>query len=316
MFDRARASLRLLPIAFSLATPLLAGCGSDGDTETPSDTEVPAVGTVELFSELPANSEGLAMGVDEAGAPALYVGSKDQILRVDASGAYTEVAPVKAPLGMARTAGGDLVVCGKQEGADDAQPTLAVIHRVTPSGEASVLVSQGDAPFGLTNFVAVAPDGSLVFSDSKAGQVLRADADGSNVALVADAISYANGLAFSPDGAKLYVASWDTGTIYAIPRDTSGAYGAPEVFASDVANVDGLVALASGDLLLVTSGEGLVKRKADGSKEVIATGLGLPANGAFGAGAYGEEWLYVTNLLGNKLWRVYVGEKGATLPTP
>ena len=47
----------------------------------------------------------------------------------------------------------------------------------------------------------------------------RLHAKGANVALVTDAITYPNGLAFSDDGTTLYVASWDTTTLHALSFD-------------------------------------------------------------------------------------------------
>jgi sugar lactone lactonase YvrE len=215
---------------------------------------------------------------------------------------------------MAARADGDLVVCGKVEGDGGEMP--GVLWRVTRTGEKSILVGPGAIAFKLTNFVAVAPDDSLVFSDSGAHRLYRANGDGSGVELVTDAISYPNGLTFSADGKTLYVASWNGKKVWALPFGTDGKYGAPEAFSTDLDNVDGLATYANGDLLYIASADGLVRYGLDKTKSTLvpAATFGLPANGAFGAGAYGEGWVYVTNLIGNKLWRAFVGEKGAPLP--
>jgi sugar lactone lactonase YvrE len=191
-----------------------------------------------------------------------------------------------------------------------------VIYRVSPAGDKSVLVGPGAITFETTNFVAVAPDDSIVFSDSAADKLYRAAADGSGVTLITDTISYPNGLAFSKDQKRLFVASWDGMKVHSLAWNGDGTYGAPEPFAGDVENVDGIAVFSSGDLLFVASGEGLVRYGLDMQKSIVREGLplGLPANGAFGSGDFGDGWVYVTNLLGPRLVRVYAGEAGAPLP--
>jgi sugar lactone lactonase YvrE len=287
----------------------VSACGAA--EETAAETHSPAsiqVGTVEDFAELPGSSEGLAMGLDATGADTLYVGSAGGLHRVSPSGELTEVASGLGPVGVTAR-GSEILVCGKDQGA-------GVIWSVSAAGDKQVLVGSGALTFEVVNFLVVAPDGSLVFSDSKANKVYRTDADGKNVELVTDAITYPNGMAFSEDGKTLYVASWDSAKIYAIPFDGSGHYKAPEVFAEGPKNVDGLVSLEGGDLLLVQSGVGVVRYGAkDGSTTSLADAenFGLSANGAFGRGAYGEAWLYVTDLLTRSLKRVYLGERGVDL---
>ena len=286
---------------------VLCACSSSPgavDLQTP-DSAAARVGDVEVFATLPARTEGIAFGKDPGGATALYVGAADALWRLDAAGQASRVADVPDPVGIAVRADGDVLVCGK-----DASGREAVIWRVKPSGERSLLV--GPAGYQLTNFVVVAPDDRLLFSDSGADKLYLAEADGSGARLLTDQIVYPNGLAFSKDGGTLFVASWSTRKVYQLPRQAPG-YGAPQPFTSDVALVDGITTLASGALLFVTS-NGLVRLEQDQTRRSFAVPDAIPANGASGRGAFGEGWLYLSNLASGAVLRHYLGEPGAPLP--
>lgn len=270
---------------------------------------------VEAFAALGANAEGIALGTSAAGAPALYVTTRDgRLARIGADGTVETHATVADPLGVAVRADGDLLVCGKDAGG------AAVLFLVTRSGAVSthVAAGPGGVPFGLTNFVAIAPDDSIVFSDSMANRVFRADADGSNVALVTDAITYPNGLAFAPDGATLFVASWDDETVHALAFDrASGTYGAPSPSIEGVANVDGVVAATDGTLVLVTSSRGILTAT-PGSDETATLAptraITLPANGIFGDEAFGATDLFIASLGQPDVIRVRTSLRGVALP--
>jgi sugar lactone lactonase YvrE len=223
-------------------------------------------------------------------------------VRVNADRTSTKISDVPGLLGFALRADGDFVACGKNEAG------AGVIYKLSTGGAKSVLVAQ---TFKQPNFIAVAKDDSIVFSDSSDNKLYRANADGSNVALITDAITYPNGLAFSVDGQTLYVASYNGKKVYALARKADGSYDAPTVFLDGVENVDGLATAADGDLFLVCSGLGVLRAHA-GKTESIAPGskFRLAANGAFGT----DGWFYVSNLIGFEVTRVYVNTKGATLP--
>lgn len=287
----------------------LPGCGDDDGEPRPD------VGTVETFAELGATSEGIAFGVDSDGVPVLYVGADNAIQRVAPDGTVTRLVDLPSPLGMALQEDGSLIVCGKAEGAAGEGELPGVLWRVEPEGTKSELVGPDKGPFGQTNYVAVATDGSLVFTDSVGDGVYAASADGQTVELLTSAITYPNGLAFSPDGSTLYVASWDSDQLWSLPFLDPG-YGAPEVFYDGINTLDGLVTLADGALIFVSTLEGIVRFDLAGTKTVLAdlTDFLICANGAFGVGPYGTEWLYVTDLGSTTLDRVFVGEPGLELP--
>ncbi len=283
----------------------------------PSDAG-PLLGSLESFATLASTSEGIAFGVDAVGAPTLYVGvlGASEIVTVGADGTVRPFVSLPRPLGIAARADGNLVVCAKADTTTDA---AGVLYEVTPGGMVTPLLSTGPSglPLVTTNYVAIAPDDSIVFSDSEANLLYRADPDGSNVALVTDAITYPNGLAFSADGATLYVASWDGSKVWALPFDRStGAYGAPADFLDGVEQVDGIVTLASGALILVTSTSGVLQTTPAGAPTTLlrSRSLLLPANGSAGFGVYGQGWVYLSSLGNAEVWRLWVGEPGAPLP--
>lgn len=284
---------------------------SDMSSMDTATTALPQVGDVEIVATLPARTEGIAFGKDPTGSTVLYVGAANALWRVRADGQASKVADIEDPVGIAVRDDGDILVCG--QGDVDGKKT-AVIWRVTPSGAKNILVRpSGPIEFKLTNFVAVAPDNRLVFSDSAADKLYMAEADGTGVKLVTDKISFANGLAFSVDGKSLLVASWDNTTVYKLARQTDG-YGAPVAFTNDVAFVDGIATLASGAHLFITLA-GVFRVAPDGSHRLLGkvpnTAL---ANGASGRWTDGEKWIYLSNLLSGDIYRLYVGEPGAPLP--
>lgn len=300
-----------LVLLLALASPALTGCGGGGDDSGSASagaagaTSAPAVGTVESFAELSSASEGIAMA--SGGAFPLYAGSAGAVWTIAADGTSTKLADVPGPLGIAVRADGSLLVCGKGEGDQGKGDFPGVVWAVTQSGQKTALVGPGAGMFALPNMVAAHPDGSFVFTDSKANKVYGSSADGAKVTLLAE-ISYANGVAFSVDKKTLFVASYDQKRIWKLARAEDGTFGPAAVAYENVENVDGITALASGDFVLVRTPE-ITRLAADGTAKALAPGasIGIPANGALGA----DGWLYVSNLLGKKVARVYVGEKGA-----
>ncbi len=307
----------------------LLACGDD-DTSTDGDLDAgsdlgavdvdagpPEVGDSEIFTRLEAVSEGIALG-ETADGVVLYVGVRDQgIVTVDPEGTVALFAEVPGVLGIAVRADGTLVACGK---VDDTEGAAGAIWAVDAAGAPSILIDQTAAgdPYSLTNYIAVAPDDSLVFTDSDAETIHRADADGGNVTLIDDTISYPNGLAFTPDGTQLLVASWDGDAVHAAPFDAStGTYGAFELWLDGVAAVDGIVTTTEGAMFLITSGDGVLRTPAGASEvqEVVSNrAILLPANGVMGQGTFGSEWLYIAALGSPRVHRIFVGETGPALP--
>lgn len=282
---------------------MLAACSDDQREPTPTPT--PPEGTLETFAELSGGSEGIAFSGN-----VLYAALTGRgLVRVKDDGAVEDFVELPAPVGATPATGGKLLVCGKSEDTGE-----GVVWSVSAAGERAVLVRGGAEPLAVANFVAVAPDGRLVVSDSAGDRLYVAEPDGSSPRVEETGIDYPNGLAFSEDGATLYVASWSTDTVYALPY-ADGALGEPRAHVTGFSSVDGLVAMRGGDLVLVTSGDGVLRVSPTGESRVLApaTDLQVPANGALGTGAYGRHWLYVTNLLGRSIVRIAVEGEGVPL---
>lgn len=300
-------------ILLALTTACSSSPSSDAGTDAPMVDGGPR--RVAAFAEIGATAEGIALRRTPEGTSVLYVGTRDdRIVRVAPDGSVDDFIAIDDPLGIAVRADGDLVVCAK---AESGEPGL---FAVTPSGAVSLLVGldPDGEPFGLTNFVAIAPDDSIVFTDSMANRVYRASADGSELALVTDAITYPNGVAFSPDGGTLYVASWNGDTVYALSFDrTDGSYGAPEASIPGVPGVDGVVTTTSGALVLVTSVMGVVLATPGSSatQPIARAGtITLPANGVFGDATFGTSTLFVAALGETQVFRVLTDLEGTPLP--
>ena len=305
-------------------TILTGGCSSEevgaagAEAAAGSGGAGPAFGTVETFSDVGRDNEGLAFGLDANGSRALYVGLRNagELVRLDPDGNSTRVAQVPKPLGIALRADGALLVCGKvatggAPGADGALWLVGV------DGTTSVFLESGAHSLDSPNFVAIAPDDRIVFTDSGADVVYVADADGGNLSVLSSEVPYPNGLAFSADGNTLWIASWRTDQLYESSRDpATGSFTPPQPTRTVGDTVDGLVAASNGDLVLVTSRNGILRAPLGDSVSTIApaSNFSLAANGAFGVGSFGERWLYVTNLAGTTISRVRWDGTGVTLP--
>jgi sugar lactone lactonase YvrE len=280
----------------------------DAGTDAPVDRPDAGPPVFEVFAELGASSEGIALGENAAGTSTIFVSTTDdRVVQVSPEGVVSDFVTLPGALGIAVRETGELVVCGKTAESDG---DTAALFEVALDGTITELArANGEGePFGLTNFVAIAGDGSLVFSDSAANVVYRAEADGSNVMAVTDTITYPNGLAFSADGATLYVASWNTTTLYAIPF-TAGAYGAPTPLIEGIMNVDGIVTTTSGLALITSARGGLLVDPATPSAEpeeiFPSSAFTLPANAVLGDSAFGTTELYVTSLARRDLYVVH-----------
>lgn len=315
----SRASLVILALGSSSlwacgSTPSPdAGLGEDARVEedaasaldAPVETTDAGPALVEAFATLSASSEGIALGHDASGASRLFVGVRDgHVVSIAPDGTIETLAAVNAPVGITFREPGEVIACAST--ADGRSGLFAIAL----DGTVTELTTTGPSgPYGLTNFVTVAPDGSLVFSDSMANLVFRADADGSNVALVTDAITYPNGLAFSDDGATLYIASWSTTTLYAASF-SGGTYGAPTPLVEGVSNVDGVIAHGPSELVLITSMSGGLAVDPGMPSAAPHTvfdrrAILVPANGVFGDATFGEDELFVTSLGRSTLFVVH-----------
>src|SRR5262245_4454332 len=99
---------------------VLAGCPAsnepgDAGVVPVEDTGVDAAGPrVEVFADIGAGTEGIALGTDTSDQPVLYVGTlDDRIVRVRPDTTVEPFVTINDPLGIAVRADGSLLVCAK-----------------------------------------------------------------------------------------------------------------------------------------------------------------------------------------------------------
>ena len=273
-----------------------------------------------LYAGFDGGSEGIAFGADGN----LYVTNNDagtgRVWRVDAAGTAEVFADVPYALGLAGRSDGGFIVASIGE---TRMPDGAV-YTVGADGMASVLPLLGgtiDNP----NFVAIAPDGSALISDDFDTRVFRVAVDGTVTEAIADVPS-PNGIAYSPSGDALFVASTFTPDGQLTRYDVD-AQGMPlEASAVEIlqlgpgSTLDGVAVDADGFVYVAANLKGEIWR-VDGSStelqdgELFAAGLMTPASLAFGRseGGFDPCSLYVTELFGTRVVRLAVGVEGGPL---
>lgn len=315
------------------AAPDAAAPSPDAAAETPDaapappslplDHPVPATcrgdlapGEKVVFHEgFPAGSEGIAAGPD-----ALYVSSprSDTVWRLAPDGTRTVFAEVPDALGMAFLSDGRLAVADigatNNVGVADGGVVL-----VDPDGTVTRIATGMESP----NFVTVLPDDSLLVSDDFVTHIWHVTLDG-EVTAVVDDVPSPNGMAFNLARDRLLVVSTFSpgGEITSFPVDAAGLPIAAEaqlLMENGVGITQDGVALDAHDHLYVArnvAGQ-IVRHRADGTGEpvVVAADLRTPASIAFGrAPDFDPCSIYVTELFGNRVWRIAVGDEGAPLP--
>ena len=190
--------------------------------------------------------------------------------RLARSGAVTTVIPHRRGIGgMARHAAGGLVVGGRN-----------VAWKSLTDDRGAILLepaSLGDA-IGFNDLTTDAVGrvyiGSLAFrvfsgDEPKPGHLHVIDLDG-RARTVADGVLLTNGLAFSPDGARLYHSDSRAGIVRAYEIGADGSVGPWQVLARIDAVPDGMavaadgsiwIALAEGGEVLVLSPDGAERRR-------------------------------------------------------
>jgi sugar lactone lactonase YvrE len=154
-----------------------------------------------------------------------------------------------------RSAAGELLVAGRRElwtvAVDGTRATGA---RLISAGTASRLNDGGCDPAG--RFLV----GGMALDD-RTGQEALVRVDGREaVTVLDDDLTLSNGLAWSPDGRRMYSVDTASGVVWARHYDpTTGAVGAREEFLR-VGSPDGLCVDAEGHLWIAVWGAGQVRR--------------------------------------------------------
>lgn len=193
-------------------------------------------------------AEGVGVGpedvvVDEQGY--LYTGYEDgRVVRLDPDGGNPDLIANTGgrPLGLAFDGEGHLLVADGYRG----------LLRLAPSGKIEVLATEANGvPFGFTNNVAVADDGTIYFSDASSkfgpamkarddviehrghGRLLRHNPETGETDVLLDGLQFANGVAVMPDQQSVLVAETGGYDIirYWVAGERSGEH---EVFFSNL----------------------------------------------------------------------------------
>lgn len=176
-------------------------------------------------------------------------GERGQIYRLPPDGSSLEQVGSTGGfcLGMAFDVRGNLFICDQKH--------AAVMRFDTATGQVEPWADgAAGQPFRIPNFPAFDAVGRLYVSDSHAfGRpgpgVFRLEPDGTGELWYGRDVSFANGLALSPDGRHLYVAETFAHRVFRIPIGDSGAAGAAEQVATlGIACPDGLAFDTAGNL--------------------------------------------------------------------
>jgi 2-keto-4-pentenoate hydratase/2-oxohepta-3-ene-1,7-dioic acid hydratase in catechol pathway len=242
-------------------------------------------------------------------------GERGQIYRLDPEGGTLEQVASTGGfcLGLAFDRDGALFVCDLKH---------AAVMRMDPSGTVERFADGGDGRrLRVPNFPAFDAHGRLYVSDSH-GQhepgpgIFRFEADGSGTLWYGEPLDFANGLALSLDGTRLYVAETFARRISAIPIEADGGPG-PRQTVAVLPGVlpDGLAVDADGRLYVGCYEPSRVLRLAPGgTAEIVADDpeahlLCHPTNLAF----RGRE-LLTSNLGRWHVTAIEAGVRGAELP--
>jgi gluconolactonase len=243
-------------------------------------------------------------------------GERGQIYRLDPEGtSIDEIGSTGGfALGMAFDREGDLFVCDLKH--------AAVFRLEVPTGRLQRFSDGAPGrPFRIPNYPAFDPAGRLYVSDShefgRAGPgVFRIEPDGRTDLWYDRDVTFANGLAVSPDGSSLYVAETFASNVFRVPIREDGSAGGRE----DVAHVpgslpDGLAFDVQGNLYVgCYEPSHILRIDPSGGVDVLwhdvtAHTLAHPTNVAFRG-----TTMFTANLGRWHLTRIEVGIEGVRLP--
>jgi len=282
----------------------------DNDTTNACWTDLP-VGEKVAFATGVNGTEGIAFSPEGV----LFASTGQTIARFAPDGSWTPLGEFVDPIGIAFGADAALYVCDFGASSLPGQADGAV-YRLNENGSKTAL-TEGVIPN--PNYLTATPGGALLVSDDMDDKIYELTLDG-QLRVWLDGIASPNGMVYAPDYSALYVAGCFTkdSPIYRIVLAQDGA---PLSF-SVIANLealsfpDGLALDENGMLYVAANGRGKIVRidPAAGSQETVASGLTTPASIAFGkAPNYDPCSIYVTELVGKKVWRISLGVKGQPL---
>lgn len=269
-----------------------------------------AVGEKQVFADGFAGTEGIAFSA----AGEMYVSAGGDIARVSSDGTSEPVAELTNAVGIAFTPDGALYVC--EFGTSSLpQPNDGAIYRVDPDDSLHLVVEGIPNP----NFIIYSPQDTLLVSDNMANIIYEVSAGGVLTEWL-NPIQSPNGMVYAPDRQALYVAGTFAvnSPVYRIDLDAAGEpTGVEEIAQLDALGLPDGIAMDENGILYVTENSlGKIVRvnPNGGETEVVAEGMLTPASMAFGRGeGFDPCSIYVTELVGSKIWRVSLGVRGFPL---
>ena len=238
-------------------------------------------------------------------------GEAGQVYRVDLAGRVETVATLGGFTGgIAFTPDDELLVCN---------PSLGLV-RVGRNGRHEVFASHaGGHKLVTPNYPVFDAAGNLYVSDSgnwkkRNGCVLRFDPAG-NGTVFAGPFGYANGLALTDDGRRLYMVESDTNSVLRMEIGEDRSCGSTDVFATETGRLpDGLALDEAGNLYVSAYASDDIHRVTPAGEKTLfaydpfAILLSRPTNMAFHG-----DWMYVANLGRTTVTRARVGVRGQKL---
>lgn len=252
------------------------------------------------------------------GPGGLFMGAPGGLLHVAPDGTVTRT--LDDP-GISRLWGFAFDAVGDIWGVDIEADRLV---RITPDGTVETALDMADgAPFDGPNYVAVDHDGRVYLTDPCRGEIIRLDPATGDVRTHAFDLQTEggpNGLAVTADGARMFVATENTGLLCThadvpIMDEIAGVYvidlddfGTHEPLAEGIALFgDGLALDVDGNLYVVADWQQNFQLEASavvvfpagetvGTPFLVADERQVFANVAFGTGEYGETTLYIALL--------------------
>lgn len=283
---------------------------NDDDTASACWTDLPVGEKVAFAAGMPG-TEGIAFSADGV----LYTSAGQTVARFAPDGTWTSLGEFVDPIGIAFGTDAALYVC--DFGASSLPGTVdGAVYRLNQDGSKTAL-TEGVIPN--PNFLTATPAGTLLVSDDMSDKIYELTPDG-QLRIWLEGIASPNGMVFAADYSALYVAGCfvDDSPVYRVALDENGEPQGVEVIANleTLSFPDGIALDEDGMLYVAANSRGKIVRvnPADGSQATVASGMTTPASLAFGKSPdYDPCSLYVTELMGRKVWRVSLGVKGQPL---
>jgi len=282
----------------------------DDDDDNAQCWDDMAPGEKVIFANGFSGTEGIA--INNAGQ--MFVSAGDSIVLIDSTGSWDVVATgfINA-VGIAFEKTGELFVC-EFGNSSLATQIDGEIYRMSPS-YALTQVATGIAN---PNFLTYTPKQTFLISDASTDEIFEITSQGALTTW--SPVESPNGMVYSPGRDALYVAGTFAagGPVYKADLDIQGDPVSWETIAliGNLSLPDGIAIDLNGMIYVTENALGKITMIDPVStvKTEIASGMLTPASMAFGKTPNFDPCsLYVTELLGPRIWRIAIGTPGHQL---